>query len=116
MYMYMYTSTYTECIQVHISTYMYTYNTYTYNRTCLPEFDKLKWYTIGPTNFSLHSSLFGQDGTINYDYIIPKINSLFNMYSPMAHTLTIVELIWPHIKTSDVHIQNIHIDVCTISL
>ena len=43
----------------------------------------------------LHSSLFGPDGTINYDYInTNSINSLAQDVFPMAHTLTIVEPIF----------------------
>ena len=47
---------------------------------------------------ALHNSLFEPDGTVTYDYIvINSSNSLLissNLF-PMAHTLTIVEAIWP---------------------
>ena len=49
--------------------------------------------------FALYSSLFGPDGTVNYDYIITNsINSLLIGSSPMVHTLTIVEPIWPMLQ------------------
>ena len=38
---------------------------------------------------ALHSSLFGPDGAVNYDYI----NS--SLMFPMAYTLTIFKPIWP---------------------
>ena len=48
---------------------------------------------------ALHSSLFGTDGAINYDYIITdNINSLLigsRYIFPMMYTLTIVEPLWP---------------------
>ena len=48
---------------------------------------------------ALHTSLFGPDGAVNYDYIIT--NSLCyvaqDVFS-MAHTLTIVEPIWPMLQ------------------
>ena len=49
---------------------------------------------------ALHSSLFGPDGAVNYDYIITNsINSLLiGSRFPMAHTLTIIEPIWPMLQ------------------
>ena len=50
---------------------------------------------------ALPSSLFGPDGTVNYDYIMTNsINSLLigSKCIPMAHTLTIVEPIWPMLQ------------------
>ena len=47
---------------------------------------------------ALHSSSFRPDGTVNYDYIVTNsIKSLLIGPSclPMAHTLIIVEPIWP---------------------
>ena len=47
-----------------------------------------------------HSSLFGPDGTVNYDYVITKILTalivcqLAQGVFPMVHTLTNVEPIW----------------------
>ena len=47
---------------------------------------------------ALHNSLFGSDGTVNYDYIITNIiKSLLRCFS-MAHTLTIVEPNWPMLQ------------------
>ena len=44
---------------------------------------------------ALHSSLYGPDGAVNYDYIITNsINSLLIGF-PIAHTLTIFEPICP---------------------
>ena len=50
-----------------------------------------------PKELPLHSSLFGPDSAVNYDYIVTNnINSLLPQnVSPMAHTLTIVKPIWP---------------------
>ena len=46
---------------------------------------------------ALYSSLFGPDGAGNYDYIVTdSINSL--LIVSMAHTLTIVEPIWPMLQ------------------
>ena len=53
---------------MYICTYMYMY---------VSVFDKLIWPTIGPRSFTLHSSLFGSDGAVNYDYIVTNnINTL----------------------------------------
>ena len=46
---------------------------------CISVFDKLIWrHTIGSELYlALHNSLFGPDGTVNYDYIVTNsINSL----------------------------------------
>ena len=49
--------------------------------------------------FALHTSLFGPDGAVNYDYIVTNnINSLLigsRCIPNGTHTLTIVEPIWP---------------------
>ena len=48
-----------------------------------------------------YRSLFGPDGAVNYDYIVTNsINSLLigSKCIPMAHTLTIVEQIWPMLQ------------------
>ena len=50
---------------------------------------------------ALHSSLFGPDGAVNYDYIVTNsINSLLigTRCFPTVHTLTIVEVIWPMLQ------------------
>ena len=57
---------------------------------------------------ALHSSLFGPDGTVNYDYIITNsINSLLigsKCITNGAHIVTIVEPIWPMLqKVSKLH-------------
>ena len=48
---------------------------------------------------ALHSSLFGPDGAVNYDYIVTSsINSInwLKMYFQWhTHTLTVIEPIWP---------------------
>ena len=53
---------------------------------------------------ALHSSLFGPDGTVNYDYI----NSLLIGIPIGTHTLTIVEPIWSML-------QNVYVYVHVIS-
>ena len=75
MYMYMY---------IDIYMYMYTYIQGNWQEVFYLAniqqqcFDKLIWCTIGPKSFlfGLHSSLFGRDGAVNYDYI--ATNSINN--------------------------------------
>ena len=45
---------------------------------------------------ALHSSLFGPDGAVNYDYIVT--NSINFLVQDVFHTLTIVEPIWPMLQ------------------
>ena len=48
-----------------------------------------------------HTSLFGPDGAVNYDYIVANsVNSLLigSDVFPMAHTIIIVEPIWPMLQ------------------
>ena len=53
---------------------------------------------------ALHSSLFGPDGTDNYDYIVTNsINSvnwlkMHSQWCTQCHTLTFVEPIWPMLQ------------------
>ena len=51
---------------------------------------------------TLHSSLFGPDGPVNYDYIVTNsINCLLigSRYFPsVTHTLSIVDTIWPMLQ------------------
>ena len=65
-------------------------------------FDKIIWHTIGPKSilFGTEQLSLWADGAVNYDYIVTNsINSLLaqNVF-PMAHSLTIVEPIWPMLQ------------------
>ena len=49
-----------------------------------------------------HSSLFGPDSAVNYDYIVTNsINCLLicSRYIPNGHALTVVEPIWPMLQS-----------------
>ena len=57
---------------------------------------------LGGSYLALHSSLFGPDGTVNYDYIATNsISSLLMAQDlfPMAHTLTMLSQFGPCFKT-----------------
>ena len=48
---------------------------------------------------ALHSSLFGPDDAVNYDYSVTNsINSLLIVSNTMGHTLTIVEPMCPMLQ------------------
>ena len=72
-YMYMYICTYMYiCDSMYMSVFLIrSYGTPLAQRT---------------SYLALHSSFFGPDGTVNYDYIVTN-----SINSPMVHTLTIVE-------------------------
>ena len=55
----------------------------------------------GPKSFLFGTAQFSFEpgGTVNYDYIVTNsINSLAQHVFPMAHTLTLVEPIWPMLQ------------------
>ena len=82
--------------------YIYIYNLYLYIiyiYYIISVFDKLIWPTIGPNSFLFCTAQFSHwaSGAVNYDYIVTNsINSL--LIDSMAHTLTIVEPIWPMLQ------------------
>ena len=61
-------------------------------------------HTIDPKSYLvLHSSLFGPDGAINYDYIVTNsINSdwlkMYSQWHTQSYTLILVEPIWPMLQ------------------
>ena len=116
MYMYMY---YWVVIYIHVTLttvqYMYMYNVcILHHCTCMGCQDSSNYEILSVflmssygaplaqrASYLAHSSLFGPDGTVNYDYIVTTC--LF----PMVYTLTIVE---PKlIKTSVYREKNIPI-------
>ena len=72
---------------------------------------------------ALHSSLFGPDDTVNYDYIITNTCSINYLAQdvhvhvfPMVHTLTIVEPIWPMLQNLSktlvyMYMYNVHVHI-----
>ena len=68
-----------EPFYIHLYCYIYSSTSIrnTFVVTSVLNFDKLIWRTIGPISLALHSSLFGPDGVVNFDYIVTNsINSL----------------------------------------
>ena len=67
-------------------------------------FDNLIWYTIGPKSFLFGTAQFSlwDSVAVNYDYIVA--NSIISLLigsrciPNVAHTLTIVEPIWPMLQ------------------
>ena len=68
------------------------------------------------TYLALHITLFGPDGTLNYDYIATNSINYLLIAFPMAHTLTIAEPIWLMLQKLSKTLMYMHFVFCKFHL